>query len=134
MAGEIVSAAEVIGRDLFAKVTVIGYALADTKSKKLYSFKPNTNIGKVRSYIQRPGQVFWQIYDNNNLPFYVLHESGKFDLKALKQQGTRTEEEKKEEEITLTDKILGIIKQYALYGAIAYTGFLFFKEYNRNRK
>lgn len=134
MAGEIVSVAEVIGKDLFSKSTVIGYNLPNTTSTKLYSFKPNTNIGRVRSYIQRPGQIFWQFYDNNNSPFYVLHEQGKFDLKALKEQGTKTEAEKKEEEKTLTDKILEIVEKYGKYALIVYVGFEFFKEYNRNKK
>ena len=94
-----ISADKIIGKTLFAKKKVdkLNYSL-----QKIGEFNAGDNVGKVFSYIQRGGAVYW-LFDNSRGDRYaVKHDSTAFKIsegvrEAIEKEKAEKEEEKKKE-------------------------------------
>jgi hypothetical protein len=84
--GTTIKVDQIIGRDLFAlkQVTVLS-SLFEQK----YTVAVGQRVGKVYSYLERNGQIYWQ-FENGDM---VLHSTGAFDLKSIIDQGGKTSEQ-----------------------------------------
>lgn len=110
----IFSVTEIIGKTLFAIRKTNIHQLPDESSAILQTIKPGETVGRVYSYIERSGALWWQL-DNNT---YVLHEKNKFSTSALLEQGAIDEETKNNPNPTLTEQFSKMIS-----GIISNLGF-----------
>jgi len=95
------SAEQIIGKTLIANRAVNIYRLPDDKAKSVYTVNAGQLVGVVDSYISPSAQknrkfLYWQFVDQNGKFFYVRHEEGAFNIKALKDQGALTTAEQNE--------------------------------------
>lgn len=133
---KVYSAADVVGKDLFAKVNINVRSNATTESTKLATIKAGERVGTVYSYVygkdkngQRDGTVWWQLDGKfGGKTGYVKHQVGWYDVKALEAQGLQSEEEKQQEKDDadkpwyekLAEEIKGDIGKVLLIGAGVY--------------
>lgn len=132
MADQIYSAAQVIGKSLIAKTKINIRRLPSQTAEILSVTKPGQTVGKVYSYVEKEGFIWWQL--NNEKGPWVAHKAGWYSITALKSQGAKTVEqeieEKQENEKTITDKLsdffspTGAIVKYGLPIALILGGFL----------
>ncbi|MFA5297625.1 MAG: hypothetical protein WC389_05390 [Lutibacter sp.] len=92
------SADDIIGKTLIAKQTTSGYNLPNVNANKIASYKPGSVIGVVYSFIQNTQGLFWVINLKGGKSIYLLHAAGKYSIKALKDQGAKTDTEKAREQ------------------------------------
>jgi hypothetical protein len=123
------NAEEIIGKTLFAKGFPVNLRqYASTEAPIISKTQPGEIVGQVYSYLNKPDGVWWQIQRPTGGAVWARHNPAAFDLKALKEQGVKsTEERRKEEEekaLTPGEKFIksferiGIIVA-AIAGAIA---------------
>jgi len=92
------SAADIVGKTLICKETVPVYSLpnAADKDNLIGSVAPGESAGVVYSWVGgvdgKP--LYWQFQNTAGKFYYVMHKPGRFDVKALKDQGTLTTQEK----------------------------------------
>ena len=121
------SADQIIGKSLIAKIPVKIYRIPTDGSPAVFTADVGENVGIVTSYLL-PGSsrsaLYWEFKDPNNRPYYAKHETGKFDIRSLQEQGALTlqqqQEQLQEKNRNLSDKIISGIKMIALIGAGAY--------------
>lgn len=96
---EIFSASEIIDKTLIAKKPVTVYK-GFPFSKDVYKVYPGQEVGRVYSFIypSNKSQLFWELTNKKGdlANSYVMHESGAFDMQALKDQGAKSEADKTE--------------------------------------
>ena len=133
MANKTYSAADIIGKTLFAK----GYKVnlrrgASSDSEIVGQTQPGEAVGVVYSYIMQPDGLWWQIDRPAGAAVWARHNKDAFDIEALKQQGVQTTEEKikeaKEAEMTTGEKIFSFAKKGLTIAAIVAAGYFIFKE------
>jgi len=96
------SAADVIGKDLFAKVNINVRSNSTTNSTKLQTIKSGARVGRVYSYVKgydekgvADGSLWWMLEEKfNGVTGFVKHQQGWYDVKSLKEQGLQTQDEK----------------------------------------
>jgi hypothetical protein len=99
--GATYNAGQIIGKDLFAKQSNLGF-FNYPLSKKTYKINSGDRIGRVYSYVIPKGQtdLYWVFYTKDDpklgTPFYVKHRTAAFDVKALKDAGALTVKEQTE--------------------------------------
>jgi len=106
--GELFSAADIVGKDLFAKANVNIRVLPDVTSKIVQTAKAGSRLGTVYSYVNRNGQIWWYL---NNPTGYVLHNASYLDTKALKEQGAKSTEQKIQEQEDANKTVLDKLKE-----------------------
>lgn len=106
--GEFFNANDIVGKFLFTsgKKNVYICKIPNTDFILKVIHEPGFNIGKVIDYvIGENRQLFWLVDGQNNIisqetqqpKFYVLHQAGLFDIKAIIDQGAKTVLTKKKE-------------------------------------
>jgi len=106
------NAEDIVGKTVWAKSSDQLKRRPEDSGEVIYTVEPGKVVGVVDSYINpQPGRnknLYWQFSDGSRF-FYSEHVVGKFDLSKLEVQGTKSLEQKQEEEAaaaeTLTDKI-----------------------------
>lgn len=89
---EVISADQVVGRDLFAvKAGIKIKRNPSSDAETLRTLSRGDRVGNVYSFVERTGEIWWML--KPDATEYVLHEKGAFDLDALKQQGAMTNED-----------------------------------------
>jgi len=78
---------QVVGYSLYAKRRMNLYWLPDDTSEVVRIINAGERVGNVYSYIGRSGNIWWQIGNGIRVDGYVLHQSGSFDIDALRDQG-----------------------------------------------
>lgn len=122
------SAADIVGKTLIAKETVPVYSLpnAAVASNLIGSIAPGESVGVVYSWIggNEGKPLYWQFESTAGGFYYVMHKAGRFDVRALKDQGALTTAEKQEQENpkSTLDKILSTLKTVGIFAAVAYVG------------
>lgn len=106
--GTLVSVQQIIGKDLFATTNVNVRKYADptlSKDSILYTSKPGERLGRVYSWVTRPGSksgqdVWYMLEAEGKTPVrWVNHHPTNLSLKKLIEQGAKTiEQQRKEEE------------------------------------
>jgi len=118
---------DIIDKTLIAKQPVKLYRFANDGAPVIFTVNPGQQVGKVYSYLL-PGpnrtNIYWAFFDDTNRPYYAEHAPGKFDIKALGEQGALTLQEQQaaavEASMTSGDKIFRLIKNTLLIGAGVY--------------
>lgn len=124
------SADQIVGKSLIAKKELAVYDLPFyvPGAKQIARIKPGVTAGVVFSWVGgTPGKPLnWEFKGNGGKIYYIPHVTGYFDVKALRDQGTQTtteiEQEKKEDEMSTTDKLAEYFKKsgkVVLYGGLA---------------
>ena len=113
------SAAEIVGKNLVAQKNVPLYRLPDDKAKAIYTVPAGTSVGIVVSYVKPKTDgtrnfLYWQFKDQNGKYYYVRHEENVFNIKALKEQGTKTVQEQTDEANENKDLFAKYFKQYGI--------------------
>lgn len=93
------SAADIIGKDLYAKRAVPIKRTAYDDAPSPYDVSAGSLVGTVYSYLEPTAgrsTLYWMFYDSAGVPYYVAHQKGLFDENRLRQQGVLTEKEKQE--------------------------------------
>lgn len=133
----IYSASEIIGKDLYAKKTVKVHTLPFSFANIAYTVNYGGRVGTVKSYNNKDGFLWWQLYENGGNA-WVKHEENTFDVKALQSQGAMTEEEKKlakeKENQSNFDKFLAAAGKGLKTAGIAIGLFFIGKEFFKNNK
>ena len=130
------STADVIGKDLFAKVNINVRSNSTVNSTQLAKIKAGNRVGTVYSYVsgtdekgQKDGSLWWMLEDKfGGKTGFVKHKVGWYDLKSLKEQGLQTQAEKdaeKEDEDKawyekLGEGVLANVKKLVIVGAVVY--------------
>lgn len=120
------SAADIVGKQLYAKRNVPVKALPFDDQPTLYTVGKGAIIGKVYSWVEpRAGRknLWWIIDSVDGSQYYVEHLPGAFDVKALGWQGLLSDEEKAWKEKPIIQKALSI----AALGAGVWLGWEFLK-------
>ena len=132
MNGNTYSAADIIGKTLFAK----GYSVnlrsgASTEAPIVAKTQPGEAVGVVYSYLEQPDGLWWMIQRPAGSAVWARHNPGAFDLEAIKQQGVKTTEEKikqaEEANLTTGQKIGATIQKAVLIIAGAAALYFVFK-------
>jgi len=84
---------EIVGLTLYAKRGVTMYRLPDSSSEVVRTINSGDRVGTVYSYVNRSGNIWWQVGNGLTTDGYVLHQTGIFDIGALRDQGALTTEE-----------------------------------------
>lgn len=102
------SANEIIGKTLFlkpGKTAVLYNAIGGNKTIQIKS----GIVGVVYVWLVRDSGLWWEVRRGSEI-WYVLHQEGLFDIKALQAQGALTTaeiiERQKEAEKNIVDKLL----------------------------
>jgi len=96
------NALQILDKTLYSKKNLIAY-MGSPGSTNTFKIAPNQMIGRVYSYVypKDKSAVYWMFFTGNDSKngkvFYVPHEEGAFDLKVLKEQGTKTVEQQVQE-------------------------------------
>lgn len=97
----IFSAADVVGKTLYAKLPVQLKRIAADSAPVVYTVPKGGTVGVVASYLDaKPGTrsaVYWEFYDENRRSFFAKHDSKAFELDKLLAQGLKDEATKKKE-------------------------------------
>lgn len=122
------SAADIIGKTLFAKKDTPIFATPTEMGQPLLIIKKGQPIGVVYSYLApnaNRAKLYWVFESKTSKkPYYVAHNVGNFDIKALYDQGVKTTKEKQQEEEdknkTTAEKISDTLKNFLYLGLGAY--------------
>lgn len=80
------TANQIIGLFLWAAKEVKAHRQPDEKSEVVQTIQAGQSVGKVYSYVERSGQVWWMFEFTDGGFYYVKHEPGKFDVQRLEDQ------------------------------------------------
>jgi hypothetical protein len=122
------SAADIVGKTLIAKEIVPIYSLpnAAVKENLIGSIDPGESLGVVYSWVGGTDgkPLYWQFKGSAGKFYYAMHKAGRFDVRALQDQGVLTTEERLEAENPKSgfDKALSTIKTIAIIAAAAFVG------------
>ena len=123
--GVIFNADEIVGKTLYLKAGKQAKLYNAIGGNKIYILQGGF-VGVVYAYIQRPNEFYWMV-ERGNEKFFIKHEEGLFDVKALQNQGTLTTEEilkrKEEAEKSFSEKILDKSTDLFKKGFLIYLGF-----------
>jgi len=114
----IYDADQIINKTLFAKVPVQIKRVPEDSAKSVFNVFAGQRVGKVYSWLDiKPGvrsKLYWMMYDDNNKPYFVEHDEGRFNLEDLKEQGAVSVKEQIEAErrknLSLEEKIFQAVK------------------------
>jgi hypothetical protein len=122
-----ITADKIIGKTLFAKKKIdkLNYSL-----QKIGEFNVGDSVGKVYSYIQRGGSVYWLFDNGYGNRYAVKHDSTAFKIsegvqRAIEQQKQEQEAEKKQEK----GAIPYYIEKYGIWVLVAIAAITFGKTY-----
>lgn len=107
--GNIFDASEIVDKTLIANSDVPIKRGVQESFPVVYVAKRGASIGVVYSWVLHGGDLFWMFYDTYNKPYYAKHKAGLFSINALQQQGSQTEQEKKEEQEAAENPIFSAI-------------------------
>jgi hypothetical protein len=88
------NANDILDKTLYAKKSVNVYSAPNNLLTPLYVVSPGNIVGVVYSWVKKNDIVYWHLYDNT----FVTHDSDKFSLEKLQEQGAQSTEEKLEAE------------------------------------
>jgi len=88
------NANDILDKTLYAKKSVNVYSAPNNLLTPLYVVSPGNIVGVVYSWVKKNDIVYWHLYDNT----FVTHDSEKFSLEKLQEQGAQSTEEKLEAE------------------------------------
>jgi hypothetical protein len=88
------NANDILDKTLYAKKSVNVYSAPNNLLTPLYVVTPGNIVGVVYSWVKKNDIVYWHLYDNT----FVTHDSDKFSLEKLQEQGAQSTEEKLEAE------------------------------------
>lgn len=88
------NANDILDKTLYAKKPVNVYSAPNNLLTPLYVVSPGNIVGVVYSWVKKNDIVYWHLYDNT----FVTHDSDKFSLEKLQEQGAQSTEEKLEAE------------------------------------
>jgi hypothetical protein len=88
------NANDILDKTLYAKKSVNVYSAPNNLLTPLYVVNPGNIVGVVYSWVKKNDIVYWHLYDNT----FVTHDSEKFSLEKLQEQGAQSTEEKLEAE------------------------------------
>lgn len=88
------NANDIVDKTLYAKKLVNVYSAPNNLLTPLYVVSPGNIVGVVYSWVKKNDIVYWHLYDNT----FVTHDSDKFSLEKLQEQGAQSTEEKLEAE------------------------------------
>lgn len=137
------NAKNVIGKVLTARRIITCYSAANESSSVTREVIIGGNVGTVYSFVvDSYGRVWWMLEGFND---FVLHQQGKFNLKALTDQGLITVEEEFNEvsgkDLSWIERnfnwVPAKIKMFVTIGGIiviGYWGFKYFFIIKKNRK
>lgn len=141
------SADDIINKTLYAEKTVVIHNLPDQNSDMIYTLLAGEMVGEVYSWVlDGRGQLWWMIWDGNNVTGYARHEQGRYSVEALEQQGVKTVlekiEEQRRENLTWQQKIyedlaetFGLTAKTIKYGVpILIASVIGFKIYQTTKK
>ena len=125
---EVTSAAEIIGKTLYALTAVPVKRLASDAASVAWTVPAGGQVGIVYSYLMpRPGtrvNLWWAFIDPTGNEYYAEHLTGRYYFQALRGQGVLTTEERiakeAEENKPLEDKIIDAVKGLAIVGIVAF--------------
>jgi hypothetical protein len=88
------NANDILDKTLYAKKPVNVYSAPNNLLTPLYVVSSGNIVGVVYSWVKKDDIVYWHLYDNT----FVTHDSNKFSLEKLQEQGAQSTEEKLEAE------------------------------------
>lgn len=82
------SADQIVGKNLLARRPVQLKRLPSDDAKTTYTVPAGASVGVVYSWTGgQTSPLWWMFYDANGKTYYAKHESGAFDIDAIKDQG-----------------------------------------------
>lgn len=87
---------QVIGKSLFAKRVINIRSHPSESATIIKKVNPGEFVGVLYSWLNpkqgRP-DMWFMFYDENNKPYYTVSGEGLYDIRTLREQGTKTTEE-----------------------------------------
>jgi hypothetical protein len=118
---------QVIGKTLIGIEPVKIVRIPNDAAPAVFTTATGQPIGTVQTYLApsaNRSNLYWGFIDSNGRPYYAEHRPGRFDFEALKGQGLKTLEERKQEQEEkakpLSQKIMDTVTKFVFIGAAAY--------------
>lgn len=125
------SAADIIGKTLYAKTAVPLKRLPEDSGSLIYTVPAGSVVGVVNSYIlPKPGRnanIYWQFSDGSR-NFYAEHLIGRFDTKTVELQGSVSLEDQAAAAEAAAEGITDKIGRYVSYIAAGFGLFVLLRD------
>jgi hypothetical protein len=131
------SAADIIGKNLFAKKTVNLYRGNDFVNPFL-TIPKGAFVGKVESYLNSgAGRAYliWQFMDTGNKNYYAKHIPGDLELQEFSGATSLEQQQQEAEEAAQTtgDKVFSLVQKIAVGGALLFLAVTAIKSNSSNK-
>jgi len=84
---------QIVGKTLIARQAVKIKRSPTAVAPVVFTVSPGNYVGTVYSWVMDGPNLYWQYYDENQSPYYTLHQPGLFSIDSLQDQGALTVEQ-----------------------------------------
>lgn len=121
---------DIYDKTLYAKTRVPIRALPQDSAPIIEWVEPGQIVGKVHTHYAPATDrkfIYWGFIAEDGSWYYAPHQSGLYNLSALREQGLLSIEEKVEREKTTAERVTDtLVKGIIAYGVIRVAGRMFF--------